>query len=80
MPHNFFDIEEGHRLVYPSGRNFKDDLTAIECAKVIAIQVSMDTPRIDPTRCIAVLDANRKEIFANCGLFKTVYRRCRVSD
>ena len=62
MPHYFFDIKDGHRLVDPSGRDCKDDLTAIESAKVIAIQVSMDTPRIDPTRYIAVLDANRKEI------------------
>ncbi len=62
MPHYFFDIKDGHRLVDPAGRECLDDKAAIEKAKVIAIQVSMDTPRIDPGRHIAVLDSNRKEI------------------
>ena len=29
MPHYYFDIEDGHRLVDPSGLNFKNDDDAI---------------------------------------------------
>lgn len=62
MPRYYFDIQDGHRLVDPAGRECDDDNAAVEKAKVIAIQVSMDTPAVDPTRHIEVLDSNRKEI------------------
>lgn len=62
MPRYFFDIADGHRLVDPSGSNFKNDADAIDNAKVVAIQVALDTPRIDPKRYISVLDEARKEI------------------
>jgi hypothetical protein len=32
-------------------------------ARVLAIGVSLDTPAVDPTRFISVLNAARKEIF-----------------
>jgi hypothetical protein len=62
MPHYYFDIKDGHRLVDPSGRDFKNDSDAIDMAKVFAIQVSLDTPKVDPERHIGVLDAGRVEI------------------
>src|ERR1700738_1946928 len=62
MPHYFFDIENGHRLVDPSGSDCKNDSAAIEKARVLAIGVSLDKPAVDPTRRIAVLDASRDEI------------------
>lgn len=62
MPHYFFDIENGHRLVDPSGTDFKNDAAAIEKARVIAIAVSLDHPATDPTRRISVLNADRTEI------------------
>jgi hypothetical protein len=37
-----FRIKDGHRLVDPSGLEFKNDDTAIAKAKVIAIGVSLD--------------------------------------
>lgn len=63
MPRYFFDIEDGHRLVDPSGMNFKNDKAAIARAEVFAIQVSLDTPKVDPERYIAVLNEARGEVF-----------------
>lgn len=56
MPRYFFDIKDGHRLVDPSGMNFASDADAIARAKVFAIHVSLDTPKADPERHIAVLN------------------------
>ena len=46
----FSDIKDGHRLIDPSGRQFKNDIDAIVRARVYAIQVSLDTLRVDPER------------------------------
>jgi hypothetical protein len=62
MPHYFFDIKDGHRLVDPSGLDCKNDSAAIEKARVLAIGVSLDKPAVDPTRRISVLNADREEI------------------
>jgi hypothetical protein len=62
MPHYFFDIKDGHRLVDPSGSNCKSDAAAFDKAKVLAIGVSLDKPAVDPTRRISVLNADRIEI------------------
>jgi hypothetical protein len=62
MPHYYFDIKDGHRLVDPSGLNFDDDDDAIAKAEVIAIRVSLDNPAVDPERHIAVLNDSREEI------------------
>jgi hypothetical protein len=63
MPHYYFDIRDGHRLVDPSGLDFKNDDAAIAKAKVIAIGVSLDKPAVDPERRIAVLNESREQIF-----------------
>ena len=63
MPHYYFDIKDGHRLVDPSGLDFKNDDAAIAKAKVIAIGVSLDKPAVDPERHISVLNESREEIF-----------------
>ena len=63
MPHYYFDIRDGHRLVDPSGMNFKNDDDAIAKAEVIAIGVSLDKPAVDPERHIAVLNGSGEEIF-----------------
>jgi hypothetical protein len=63
MPRYFFDIKDGHRLVDPSGLNFKNDDDAIARAKVIAIGVSLDKPEVDPGRHIAVINDAGQEIF-----------------
>jgi hypothetical protein len=47
-------IKDGHRLVDPSGLNFKDDDDALVKAEVIAIGISLDKPAVDPERHIAV--------------------------
>ena len=62
MPHYFFDIKDGHRLVDPSGLNFKNDDDAIARAEVIAIGVSLDKPAVDPERHIAVINDAGQEI------------------
>jgi hypothetical protein len=64
MPHYFFDIKDGHRLVDPSGLELKNDDTAIAKAKVLAIGVSLDKPAVDPERRIAVLNESREQIFS----------------
>jgi hypothetical protein len=46
MPRYYFDIKDGHRLVDPSGLEFKNDDAAIAKAKVIAIGVSLDKPAV----------------------------------
>jgi hypothetical protein len=63
MPLYFFDIQDGHRLVDPTGRDCKDDTAAKEMARVLATGVSLDTPAVDPTRYISVLNSAREEIF-----------------
>jgi hypothetical protein len=63
MPHYYFDIKDGHRLVDPSGLNFKNDDDALAKAEVLAIGVSLDKPAVDPERHIAVLNDLREEIF-----------------
>jgi hypothetical protein len=63
MPHYYFDIKDGHRLVDPSGLNFKNDDDALAKAEVIAIGVSLDKPAVDPERHIAVLNDSREGIF-----------------
>jgi hypothetical protein len=62
MPRYFFNIEDGHRLVDPSGTNCKSDTDAINKAKVIAIGVSLDKPAVDPTRQIVVKDDAGQEV------------------
>ena len=63
MPHYYFDIKDGHRLVDPSGLDFKNDDAAIAKANVIAIGISIDKPAVDPKRHITVLNELRVEIF-----------------
>jgi hypothetical protein len=63
MPRYFFDVQDGHRLVDPSGANFSNDEAALGRARVVAIGVSLDKPAVDPERHIAVLNESREEIF-----------------
>jgi hypothetical protein len=63
MPRYFFDIKDGHRLVDPAGRECKNDTAAKDMAEALAIVVSIDTPAVDPTRYISVLNDARQEIF-----------------
>jgi hypothetical protein len=63
MPHYFFDIKDGHRLVDPSGFDCENDEAAREQARVMAIGVSLDKPAVDPKRHIAILNADRAEIY-----------------
>jgi hypothetical protein len=63
MPRYYFDVQDGHRFVDPTGLAFRNDRDAIERSKVIAIGVSIDKPEVDPTRHISVLNEARIEIF-----------------
>jgi hypothetical protein len=62
MPHYFFDIKDGHRLIDPAGSDCASDKDAVEKAEVLAIGVSLDKPKVDPKRHIAVMNSDRKEI------------------
>jgi hypothetical protein len=72
MPHYYFDIKDGHRLVDPAGQECKDDAAAKEMARILAIGVSLDTPAVDPTRVISVLNEARQEIFQKAVYSKPV--------
>jgi hypothetical protein len=63
MPRYFFDVKDGHRLVDPAGRECRNDAAAKDMAKALAIVVSIDTPAVDPTRYISVLNDAKQEIF-----------------
>jgi hypothetical protein len=46
MPHYYFDIKDGHRLVDPAGRDCKGDATAKEMARVLAASHWIRLPSI----------------------------------
>jgi hypothetical protein len=70
MPRYFFDIKDGHRLIDPSGFECASDTDAIDKAKVIAIQVSLDKPAVDPKRRIVIRNDAGKEI-SNVVVYST---------
>ena len=55
MPRYFFDVADGHRLFDKAGFVCDDDTDAIIRAAVLAIGVSLDTPKDDPDRHIAII-------------------------
>jgi hypothetical protein len=62
MPRYFFDVADGHRLFDKSGFVCDDDTDAIIRAAVLAIGVSLDTPKDDPERHIAIINDQGREI------------------
>jgi uncharacterized protein DUF6894 len=82
MPHYFFDIKDGHRLVDPSGSNCENDNAAIEEVKVPAVVVSLDRPAVDPARRISDLTADKVDISTVPVYSKPAWcpRRLDVSD
>jgi hypothetical protein len=64
MPRYFFDVKNGHRLIDASGLDCKDDNEAAIKADIIAKQIAKDAPPSAPSRHIAVLDSDRKQISA----------------
>jgi hypothetical protein len=62
MPRYFFDIQDGRKLVDPSGFDCKNDAAAIEKARILAIGVSFDKPEVDPTRHITIRDNMGKQV------------------
>jgi hypothetical protein len=62
MPRYFFDIQDGHKLIDPSGFDCKNDAAAIEKAGILAIGVSLDKPEVDPTRHITIRDNMGKQV------------------
>jgi hypothetical protein len=56
MPRYFFNVEDGHRLFDASGFVCDDDVAAIVRASVLAIGVSLDQPRDDRERHVAVIN------------------------
>jgi hypothetical protein len=45
MPHYYFDIKDGHRLVDPSGLNFKCDDDALAKAEVTPSEFPSTSPQ-----------------------------------
>jgi hypothetical protein len=69
MPHYYFGIRDGHRLVDPSGLNFKNEDDAIAKAKVIAIGVSLARRRSGTAHCCSKWFKGGN--FQGAGLFQT---------
>jgi hypothetical protein len=62
MPRYFFDVADGHRLFDKSGFMCDDDTDALIRAAVLAIGVSIDKPKDDPERRIAVINDHGHEV------------------
>ena len=62
MPHYFFDIKNGHRLIKLGGLDCSCDDDAIKKAKVIAVQIAQDTSSARGQRHVAILDSEREEV------------------
>lgn len=62
MPRYFFDVTDGGRLIDPAGAECESDEDAVERAKILAVGVSLDKPRVDPKRHIAVINSEGTEI------------------
>jgi hypothetical protein len=62
MPRYFFDVKDGHRFFDPSGFVCEDDTEALIKATVLAIGVSLDKPKDDPERRIAIINDAGREI------------------
>jgi hypothetical protein len=61
VPRYFFDIENGHRLIYPAGIDCASDIDAKQKGTFIARQIAADSPA-SAARRLAVLDEQRKEV------------------
>jgi hypothetical protein len=61
MPRYFFDVQNGHRLIDPSGLECRDDDEAIAQATFIARQIAADVPD-SGGRQVAVLNGDRQEV------------------
>jgi hypothetical protein len=62
MPHYFFDIKNGHRLIDPTGLECRDDQEATAQATAIAAQIALDVPGSAGVRHVAVLNGAREQI------------------
>ena len=62
MPLYFFDVADGHWLFDKSGFVCDDDIDALVRAAVLAIGVSLDTPKDDPERRVAIINDQGREI------------------
>jgi hypothetical protein len=62
MPRYFFDVADGHRLFDAAGFVCDDDTDAIIRAAVLAAGVSVDKPKDDPTRRVAIINDQGREI------------------
>ena len=55
MPHYFFDLKDGKRLVDPTGLHCSDDADALSKARRIAVEVAARKPDTDPQRYVVVI-------------------------
>jgi hypothetical protein len=58
----FFDVEDGGRLFDATGFVCDDDIAAIIRATVLAVGVSLDRPKDDPERQIAIINDQGRKI------------------
>ena len=61
MPRYFFEVQNGHRLVDPSGADCASDEEAIKQARLIAAQIAAAVPS-SATRRVAVIDDEGREV------------------
>jgi hypothetical protein len=61
MPHYFFDVTNGHRLIDPAGLDCKDDNEALSTAKIIARQIDVAGPS-SPWRKLSIMSSEGHEV------------------
>jgi hypothetical protein len=62
LPRYFFDVEDGHRLFDAAGFLCDNDVDAAVREAVLAIGVSLDKPKNDRERRIAIINEAGREI------------------
>jgi uncharacterized protein DUF6894 len=72
MPHYYFDVKNGHRLIDPVGLECRDDRDAITKATFIAAQIAMDVPNTSGGRGVAVLNSAREEIIIALTVYSSL--------
>jgi len=63
MPHYYFDLKNGARLMDLAGLNCSDDADALAKGTVFAERISLDTSPRASTRYVAILNEQGDEIF-----------------
>jgi hypothetical protein len=80
VPRYFSDVADGHRLFDKSGFVCDDDTDAIVSAAVLAIGVSLDKPKDDPERRVAIINDQGRVRSAMCPCIPGLHTKTRPNS